>query len=96
MIEPEPSNGWKQIVSIIFISNVQHRSFPRLSGICKRNKKLHKINKSTDAVQLLRYFYEESPEIHVIVAGSLLETMINRHISYYLVSQISKIISCQL
>ena len=48
MIEQEPSSGWKQIISIIFISNAQHRSFPRFSGICKRIKKLQKINISTD------------------------------------------------
>jgi predicted AAA+ superfamily ATPase len=29
----------------------------------------------------LRYFYEELPEIHVIAAGSLLETMLDSHIS---------------
>ena len=43
---------------------------------------IDEIQYSPEAVQLLRYFYEESPEIHVIVAGSLLETMINRHISF--------------
>lgn len=34
------------------------------------------------AVQLLRYFYEQMPEIYVIAAGSLLETLIDRHISF--------------
>lgn len=43
---------------------------------------IDEIQNSPEAVQLLRYFYEESPEIHVIVAGSLLETLINRHISF--------------
>lgn len=33
------------------------------------------------AIKMLRYFYEDMPEIHVIAAGSLLETMLNRQIS---------------
>ncbi len=39
------------------------------------------IQNSPHTVSLLRYFYEELPEIHVIAAGSLLETMLDSHIS---------------
>ncbi len=34
---------------------------------------LDEIQESPKAIQLLRYFYEELPELHVIAAGSLLE-----------------------
>lgn len=42
---------------------------------------IDEIQNSPHAVSLLRYFYEELPEIHVIAAGSLLETMLDKHIS---------------
>lgn len=34
------------------------------------------------AVSILRYFYEDCPDIHVIAAGSLLETVIDTHVSF--------------
>ena len=40
------------------------------------------IQNSPKAVMLLRYFYEEASDIHVIAAGSLLETLIDRHLSF--------------
>lgn len=43
---------------------------------------IDEIQNSPRAVQLLRYFYEQMPEIYVIAAGSLLETLIDRHISF--------------
>lgn len=42
---------------------------------------IDEIQNSSHTVLLLRYFYEELPEIHVIAAGSLLETMLDHHIS---------------
>lgn len=42
---------------------------------------LDEIQNSPKTVSLLRYFYEELPDVHVIAAGSLLETMLGRHIS---------------
>ena len=42
---------------------------------------IDEIQNSPHTVALLRYFYEELPEIYVIAAGSLLETMLNTHIS---------------
>ena len=38
---------------------------------------IDEIQSSPHAVALLRYFYEELPEIHVIAAGSLLETLLD-------------------
>jgi predicted AAA+ superfamily ATPase len=43
---------------------------------------IDEIQNSPKAVALLRYFYEKIPEIHVIAAGSLLESMIGKHISF--------------
>lgn len=40
---------------------------------------LDEIQNSPEAVALLRYFYEEMPELYVISAGSLLEIMMEKH-----------------
>ena len=44
--------------------------------------KLVRLPYSPQAVARLRYFYEEMPEIYVIAAGSLLESLIDVHISF--------------
>jgi len=43
---------------------------------------IDEIQNSPAAVARLRYFYEETPEIYVIAAGSLLESLIDTHISF--------------
>lgn len=43
---------------------------------------IDEIQNSPHAVALLRYFYEEAPEIHVIAASSLLESLIGKNISF--------------
>lgn len=43
---------------------------------------LDEIQNSSIAVSQLRYFYEQLPAIHVIAAGSLLESMLDVHISF--------------
>jgi len=43
---------------------------------------IDEIQYSPPAVARLRYFYEETPEIFVIAAGSLLETLISNQISF--------------
>ncbi|MGB1311119.1 MAG: ATP-binding protein [Leucothrix sp.] len=43
---------------------------------------IDEIQNSPQAVAMLRYFYEDYPELPVIAAGSLLETMLDRHISF--------------
>jgi len=61
---------------------------PLLFLYCNKQRKegrtllfIDEIQVSSHAVSLLRYFYEDVPEIHVIAAGSLLETMLDKHIS---------------
>ena len=43
---------------------------------------IDEIQNSPKAVALLRYFYEDIPDLYVIAAGSLLETLINRQIMF--------------
>lgn len=43
---------------------------------------IDEIQESPRAVSLLRYFYEKTPWLHVVAAGSLLESLISRHISF--------------
>ena len=56
---------------------------------CNKSKKggrtllfIDEIQNSPKAVARLRYFYEELPEVFVIAAGSLLESLIDVHISF--------------
>jgi len=43
---------------------------------------IDEIQNSAPAIQMLRYFYEEAGHIHVIAAGSLLETLLDRQVSF--------------
>ena len=43
---------------------------------------IDEIQNSPKAIALLRYFYEDIPSLYVIAAGSLLETLINRKITF--------------
>jgi len=43
---------------------------------------IDEIQNSAQAIKMLRYFYEEAPHIFVIAAGSLLETTLDRNISF--------------
>lgn len=43
---------------------------------------IDEIQCSPKAVAMLRYFYEEVPQVHVIAAGSLLENLIDVHVSF--------------
>lgn len=43
---------------------------------------IDEIQSVPEAVQTLRYFYEKRPDIYVIAAGSLLESLMGRHISF--------------
>ena len=43
---------------------------------------IDEIQNSPRAVSLLRYFYEDDPELYVIAAGSLLESLIDNQISF--------------
>ena len=43
---------------------------------------IDEIQTSKKAIEMMRYFYEDIPELHVVAAGSLLETLIDVQISF--------------
>lgn len=43
---------------------------------------IDEIQNSAHAVMLLRYFFEEAPDLHVIAAGSMLESLVHRQLSF--------------
>ena len=56
---------------------------------CRKSKKqgktllfIDEIQSSPKAVAILRYFYEEMKHLYIICAGSLLESLIDKHISF--------------
>lgn len=71
----------------IFKSHDTHRILNELEYICKKgriNKAgsilfLDEIQSVPIAIQTLRYFYEDYPELPVIAAGSLLEFSLSKH-----------------
>ncbi|MCS4436014.1 ATP-binding protein [Aquiflexum gelatinilyticum] len=64
----EDLNDVKSIQEALFLSNNINAA-----NLGKTLLFLDEIQESPKAIQLLRYFYEEMPELHVIAAGSLLE-----------------------
>ncbi|MEX0811597.1 MAG: AAA family ATPase [Chitinophagales bacterium] len=57
----------KKIVEALFIKNGFSAQLPQTLLF------IDEIQESSKAIQLLRYFYEDIPELHVVAAGSLLE-----------------------
>lgn len=43
---------------------------------------IDEIQNSPKAISLLRYFYEDIPQLYIIAAGSLLESLIDLHLSF--------------
>lgn len=63
------------LVGIFFKANIPIDSSRTLIFI-------DEIQNEPKAVQALRYFYEKCPDLYVIAAGSLLESLMGRHISF--------------
>ena len=63
------------LTGIYLVNGIEKREVPTLLFI-------DEIQNSPRAVSLLRYFYEKTPSLFVIAAGSLLETLIDKHISF--------------
>lgn len=63
------------LTAIYMLNNKPRKDAPTLLFI-------DEIQNSPKAVAQLRYFYEELPHIHVIAAGSLLESLMDKHISF--------------
>lgn len=68
--------SFEEILAAVFLHKDQERSQGRVLIF------IDEIQQSPRAVNLLRYFYEDAPEIYVIAAGSLLETLIEKKISF--------------
>ena len=63
------------LTGIYIMNGVEKREVPTLLFI-------DEIQNSPRAVSLLRYFYEKTPWLYVIAAGSLLESLIDTHFSF--------------
>ena len=61
--------------AIFFIKNKKRKAGKTLIFI-------DEIQMVPEAVAQLRYFYEKAPDLYVIAAGSLLESLISRHINF--------------
>ena len=70
-------NNAKTILDALFLSNNIESSETGNTLLF-----LDEIQESPDAIQMLRYFYEDIPELHVIAAGSLLEFAMRKVKSY--------------
>ena len=71
----ETNNSFDLIVESIFFYSKKKRNIKTLLF-------LDEIQNSPKAVLLLRYFYEKANDIYVIASGSLLETLIDKNISF--------------
>jgi predicted AAA+ superfamily ATPase len=66
----------KLVQTIFFLKNKSH------SKAVSTLIFIDEIQEVPAALNILRYFYEQAPEIHVIAAGSLLETLFNKDVSF--------------
>jgi predicted AAA+ superfamily ATPase len=72
----DPARPFKEIVNAIFFLNEKPRYGKNTLVF------IDEIQNSPAAVQSLRYFYEETPDIYVVAAGSVLESLMNTRISF--------------
>ncbi len=72
----ENQDGFDSLLSAIFFIKDKEKTNKRTLIF------IDEIQNSTEAVKYLRYFYEKAPEIFVIAAGSLLESLIDKKISF--------------
>lgn len=72
----ESDYSFDQIIEAIFFLKNKKKEFHNTLIF------IDEIQSSPEAVSQLRYFYEKTPELYVIAAGSLLESLIDTHISF--------------
>ena len=70
------SKGVDELIIAIYL----YCNKPRRSG--QTLLFIDEIQNSVKAVSILRFFYEQHPELHVIAAGSLLESLMDTQISF--------------
>lgn len=82
----ETQNDWKlfnhkydinELVKAIFLQKQKNHDLQLRTLLF-----FDEIQQSPEAVAMLRYFHEETPHLHVICAGSLLESMIDKNIHF--------------
>lgn len=64
------------IQAIFFLKNVSYSKNKRILIF------IDEIQEVPEAINLLRYFYEKAPDLYIISAGSLLETLFNQNVSF--------------
>ena len=74
----EQNKDLDTIIAILFLKY----GIPKISIQKKILIFIDEIQNSPQTVALLRYFYEEQKELYVITAGSLLESLIDKHINF--------------
>ncbi|MBL7113528.1 MAG: ATP-binding protein [Bacteroidales bacterium] len=72
----EPGPSFSDLLMAIYLINGQTRDNSRTLLF------IDEVQNSPQAVAMLRYFYEEAPQMHVIAAGSLLESLMDKNISF--------------
>jgi uncharacterized protein len=72
----EPGPSLSDLLMAIYLVNGKARDNSRTLLF------IDEVQNSPQAVAMLRYFYEEAPQLHVIAAGSLLESLIDVNISF--------------
>src|SRR6185437_2696075 len=80
---PADRQPFEQFSSIEVL--VQALFFIKNQSLSKKNSTLifiDEIQEVPEALNALRYFYEAMPEIAIIAAGSMLETLFDKHISF--------------
>ncbi|MBU0763350.1 MAG: AAA family ATPase, partial [Bacteroidetes bacterium] len=73
----ETTDEVKKILQLLFLRNNILRNQDKTVLLF-----IDEIQHSANAIRQLRYFFEEAKEIHVIAAGSVLESLMNRQISF--------------
>ena len=72
----DETNSVEEILTALFLYCNKQRNTGRVLVF------IDEVQNSPEAIAKLRYFYEDLPDIYVIAAGSLLETLIGSHISF--------------
>ena len=80
---PEDRQPFEQFANIDTL--IQAIFFLKNKSLLKKQQTLlfiDEIQAAPEAINLLRYFYEQEPAIAVIAAGSMLETLFDKNISF--------------
>lgn len=80
---PEDRQPFEQFTNVETL--IQAVFFLKNKSLTQRKQTLlfiDEIQAAPNAINLLRYFYEQAPDIYVIAAGSMLETLFDKSVSF--------------